>query len=63
VNRETVNRIAARVRRGEEEYVRRAPAVHSPSGPPRRCPGCGGRVQLPCVVCQVRAHGPVRGFR
>lgn len=24
-----------------------------PSGPPARCPHCGGRVQLPCLACQL----------
>jgi hypothetical protein len=26
-----------------------------PSGPLRRCPGCGGLVQMPCRLCRVRA--------
>jgi transcriptional regulator with XRE-family HTH domain len=26
-----------------------------PSGPPVRCPQCGGMVQMPCLVCYVRA--------
>jgi hypothetical protein len=25
-----------------------------PTGPPRRCPGCGGMVYMPCVLCRVR---------
>ena len=25
------------------------------SGPLQRCPGCGGRVHLPCLVCRLRA--------
>ena len=25
-----------------------------PSGPLRRCPGCGGLVQMPCRLCRVR---------
>ncbi len=28
---------------------------HSVS-PPERCPGCGARVFLPCVLCRVREH-------
>ncbi|MBX3414419.1 MAG: helix-turn-helix transcriptional regulator [Pirellulales bacterium] len=24
------------------------------SGPPTRCPGCGGRVYLPCRLCHIR---------
>ena len=26
----------------------------TPSGPPKRCPQCGGRVYLPCQLCRVR---------
>ena len=26
-----------------------------PQGPAVRCPGCGGRVYLPCRLCRVRA--------
>jgi hypothetical protein len=26
-----------------------------PSGTPMRCPGCGGMVQMPCLLCSVRA--------
>jgi hypothetical protein len=26
-----------------------------PSGVPRRCPGCGGMVQMPCLLCRIRA--------
>jgi hypothetical protein len=25
-----------------------------PLGPPVRCRGCGGRVQMPCLLCRVR---------
>jgi hypothetical protein len=33
-----------------------APAGESPwpSRPPRRCPACGGMVQMPCLACHVR---------
>ncbi len=27
-----------------------------PSGPPARCPGCGGKVYMPCVLCHVRSE-------
>lgn len=33
-----------------------------PGGPPRRCPGCGGMVQMPCLVCHVRAVKQRRRF-
>ncbi len=26
----------------------------TPSGPPVRCDGCGGRVYMPCRLCEVR---------
>ena len=26
------------------------------SGPPRRCPGCGGMVYMPCRLCRLRAE-------
>ena len=32
-----------------------------PVGPPKRCPHCGARVQLPCRACRIRAvvrHAP-----
>lgn len=32
-----------------------------PLGPPERCPGCGGRVYMPCLLCQIRAKKEVRG--
>ena len=27
----------------------------APSGPPARCPTCGGMVQMPCLACRVWA--------
>jgi hypothetical protein len=29
-------------------------AVPMPAGSSVRCPGCGGRVQMPCLLCYVR---------
>jgi hypothetical protein len=26
----------------------------TPLGPPRRCPGCGGMVYMPCLLCHIR---------
>jgi len=51
VSRGTVGAInsgkrAARPERREE--------AEQPSGPPRRCPGCGGMVLMPCLLCAVR---------
>ena len=28
--------------------------LEEPSGPPERCPGCGGMVYMPCLVCRDR---------
>ncbi|MBN1395699.1 MAG: helix-turn-helix domain-containing protein [Pirellulales bacterium] len=30
-----------------------------PSGPPRRCPGCGGMVYMPCLLCRAREKSNV----
>ena len=27
-----------------------------PAGPPARCPGCGAKVYMPCVLCHVRSE-------
>ena len=55
VSRGTVNAIArgkricdpARRPRDEEGFT-------PPRGLPVRCPGCGGRVQMPCLLCYMR---------
>jgi hypothetical protein len=56
VSRGTVLAIAHGKRR---DRPRRAPEdgdlLVRPSGPLRRCPGCGGLVQMPCRLCRVRA--------
>lgn len=59
VSRGTVNAIA-RGRRPEYAARHREPATdfRPPSGLPTRCSGCGGMVQMPCLVCQVRAIKP-----
>jgi len=28
------------------------------SGPPSRCPGCGGLVYMPCLLCHLRKENP-----
>jgi hypothetical protein len=28
------------------------------SGPPARCPGCGGLVHMPCLLCSLRREDP-----
>jgi len=58
VSRGTVNAIARGIRPDYE--TRRGPwqgHFVPPSGPLRRCPGCGGLVQMPCLVCYVRGLG------
>ncbi len=27
-----------------------------PAGPPARCPGCGAKVYMPCVLCHMRTE-------
>ena len=57
VSRGTVNAIA-RGRRPDYDSRRRGPAADgfmAPGGLPQRCPGCGGMVQMPCLLCHVRA--------
>jgi hypothetical protein len=53
VGRGTVNAIAL----GRRPGVQLGPdgGFLAPSGPPARCPGCGGMVQMPCLLCYVRA--------
>ena len=56
VSRGTVNAIARGIRPDYETRRRELPSdLVSPSGPLRRCPGCGGLVQMPCLLCHVRA--------
>lgn len=55
VSRGTVNAIARDQHPDcEARRCRRTDAFIPPSGPPRRCPGCGGMVQMPCLLCQLR---------
>ncbi len=56
VSRGSVNAIA-RGKRPDRSARRSAFAdgFVVPTGLPRRCPGCGGMVQMPCLLCYVRA--------
>ena len=56
VSRGTVRAIAHGTRRDRPRRLGENgdPALQ-PSGPLRRCPGCGGLVQMPCRLCRVRA--------
>ena len=51
VGRTTVGAIAA----GKRIVHEREELPPEPEGPPRRCPGCGGLVYLPCQACHVRS--------
>jgi DNA-binding XRE family transcriptional regulator len=55
VSRGTVQAIATG-NRPEYEFRRRHvdPEFTPPSGPWKRCPHCGGLVQMPCLACRVR---------
>ena len=54
ISRETVRAIALG-RRPDRENRPSPRDDHEPfPGPVRRCPGCGGMVQLPCLLCRVR---------
>jgi hypothetical protein len=56
VSRGTVNAIAWGKRPDRGLRARPRPdGFIVPSGPPKRCPGCGGMVKMPCLLCHVRA--------
>jgi Helix-turn-helix domain len=62
VSRGTVNALAQGKRPahlGRTDFEDFAP----PIGPPRRCPGCGGLVLMPCLLCHVRARKSTAGPR
>ena len=63
VSRGTVNAVFLGKRRdhGGCGLDREDPAV--PWGPPERCPGCGGMVQMPCLVCRIRWLRETRRFQ
>jgi hypothetical protein len=54
VSRGTVTAIALG-RRCDRPARKRTEEFDFPSGPPLRCPGCGGLVQMPCLLCRLRA--------
>jgi hypothetical protein len=55
VSRGTVNAIATGRRTAEPARPSAGEDFTYGQGPPRRCPGCGGLVQMPCLACRVRA--------
>ncbi len=57
VSRGTVGAIA----NGQRGIYGREPDPHEPDLcslglPPERCPGCGGTVYMPCVLCRARRY-------
>jgi len=65
VSRGTVAAIA-KGKRPDYDAMRRAreaEQVPEPIGPPQRCPGCGGMVLMPCVLCRVEELSAASGRR
>jgi hypothetical protein len=58
VSRGTVNAVALG-KRPEASRRHREEALPPPLGPVVRCPGCGGLVHSPCLLCRVRAYQAV----
>jgi len=56
VSRSTVSAIASGRRGlyGKDPFETYLSLV--PTSPPVRCPHCGYRVYMPCIICRVRAH-------
>lgn len=57
VSRGTVARIAAGQRPDYDalQRARQSQTSPLPAGPLERCPGCGGMVFMPCLLCRVEA--------
>jgi len=60
VSRGTVGAIAHGKRCDRPRPADEEDLLAQPSGPLRRCPGCGGLVQMPCRLCRVRARKAAR---
>ena len=62
VSRGTVNAIACGKRHDNPVGNRRHEEddFTPPTGLPRRCPGCGGLTQMPCLACYIRARKEAR---
>jgi hypothetical protein len=54
VSRGTVNAVALG-KRPVPHQRRREDPLPAPEGPAVRCPGCGGLVHSPCLLCRVRS--------
>ncbi len=52
--------VVSAIARGDRKlFGRELPAKYSlltPTSPPTRCPCCGYRVYLPCIICRTREH-------
>lgn len=48
----------ANIVRGRWRIRSREPQEEPPTGPFRRCPGCGGMVLMPCQACRALAATP-----
>ena len=62
ISRGTVNAIS-QGRRPDYSQLQTPEAANFPfpQGVPRRCPGCGGMVQMPCLLCHVRPSAGLTG--
>jgi hypothetical protein len=55
VSRGAVKDVAEGKRRQRVPRARpRGDEFQPPRGLPRRCPGCGGKVKMPCLACYLR---------
>jgi len=63
VSRGTVNAICLGKRPDTGKYHPREDDPLIPAGPLERCPGCGGLVHMPCLLCRIRAWQEGRGRR
>jgi DNA-directed RNA polymerase subunit RPC12/RpoP len=54
VSRGTVHAIARGKRRDSIHRVEEDEEDWSPAGPLVRCPTCGGKVLMPCLLCRLR---------
>ena len=58
VSRGTVGAIASGKRPDYDALFRQNDdEPDEPTGPPERCPGCGGLVYMPCLLCRLRNRG------
>ena len=55
VSRGTVNAIWLGKRPDRQAHRPEEEILAYGAGPVERCPGCGGKVQMPCLVCRVRS--------